>query len=241
LDAILFDLDGVISQTAVIHARAWERLFNEFLTAYAHRTGATIRPFTIQLDYPVYVDGKPRVEGVRSFLASRNITVPAGSPGDGPDASTVYGLAKKKDAYFKEALGETGARLYPSTIRLAKLAKARGLKTAVVSASHHCREILEHAGIASLFDTRVDGYDIDRLQLPGKPAPDTFLEAARRLQVMPARAAVIEDAQAGVRAGRSGGFGLVIGLDRQHQAEALREQGADIVVPDLEDLLPPLA
>jgi trehalose 6-phosphate phosphatase len=237
-DAILFDLDGVITKTAVLHAAAWKRLFDGYLQELASRTGSQFVPFDLIKDYRAYVDGKPRYDGVQSFLASRGLTLPWGTLADTPDKQTIYGLGNRKDGYFEAQLREAGVVVYPSTVQCLRLAKARGLKTAVVSSSHHCREVIATAGLTALFDTMIDGHDIDRLHLPGKPAPDTFLEAARRLAVPPEKGVVIEDAQAGVQAGRAGGFGLVIGLNRQNQADALRRHGADLVVDDLAELLP---
>ena len=236
--AALFDLDGVVTKTARVHASAWQHLFNEYLQSDAIRTVQPFQPFDIEQDYRIYVDGKPRYEGVKSFLDSRGITLPWGTPDDGPGEDTIYGLGKKKDGYFETYLRESGVEVYEGTVRFLRVARDRGLKTAVVSSSSHCKQVVEAAGLTPLFDTRVDGLETQRLHLRGKPSPDTFLEAARRLNVHPEQAIVIEDAQAGVAAGRAGGFGLVIGLDRRHQADALRQQGADIVAADLSDLLP---
>jgi beta-phosphoglucomutase family hydrolase len=236
--AALFDLDGVVTKTARVHASAWQHLFNEYLQNYSARTGRPFRPFDIEQDYRVYVDGKPRYEGVKSLLDSRGIVLPWGTPEDGPGEDTIYGLGNKKDGYFETYLKESGVEVYEGTVRFLRVARNRGLKTAVVSSSSHCKQVVEAAGLTALFDTRVDGLETQRLHLHGKPAPDTFLEAARRLDVHPARAIVIEDALAGVAAGRAGGFGLVIGLDRRRQADALRQQGADIVADDLSELLP---
>jgi alpha,alpha-trehalase len=237
-DAILFDLDGVITKTAVLHAAAWKRLFDTYLSELASRTGSPFAPFDLELDYRAYVDGKPRYDGVKSFLASRGLTLPWGTVADTPDKQTIYGLGNRKDEFFEAQLREAGVAVYPSTVQCLRLAKGHQLKTAVVSSSHHCREIIDAAGLTALFDTMIDGHDLDRLKLPGKPAPDTFLEAARRLGVPPEKAVVIEDAQAGVQAGRAGGFGLVIGLNRQDQADALWRHGAEVVVDDLAELLP---
>ena len=236
--ATLFDLDGVVTKTARVHASAWQHLFNEYLQSDAVRTGRPFQPFDIEQDYRIYVDGKPRYEGVKSFLDSRGITLPWGTPDDGPGEDTIYGLGQKKDGYFETYLRESGVEVYEGTVRFLRVARDRGLKTAVVSSSSHCKQVVEAAELTALFDTRVDGLETQRLHLHGKPAPDTFLEAARRLDVPPEQAIVIEDAQAGVAAGRAGGFGLVIGLDRRHQADALRQQGAAILAADLSDLLP---
>jgi alpha,alpha-trehalase len=236
-DAALFDLDGVLTKTAAVHAKAWQHLFNDYLHAYSNRTGRPFYPFDMENDYRVYLDGKPRYEGVKSFLDSRRIALPWGTPDDGSGEETIYGLGKKKDGYFEAYLQETGVEVYEGTVTFLRLVRTRGMKTAVVSSSNHCEQIVEAAKLTPLFDTRIDGHETQRLHLRGKPAPDTFLEAARRLNVQPDRAIVIEDAQAGVQAGRAGGFGLVIGLDRRHQADALRQHGADIVATDLADLL----
>ena len=237
-DAILCDLDGVITQTAILHAGAWKRLFDDYLKRSAVRTGVTSKPFDLEEDYRLYVDGKARYDGVRDFLRSRNLDLPWGSPDDSSDRETIYGLGNRKDEYFEAALREKGVTVYPGTVRYLRLARDAGLKNAVVSSSHHCREIIDKAGLTTLFDTRIDGYEIDRLHLAGKPAPDSFLEAARRLAVLPEKGIVIEDALAGVQAGHVGGFGLVIGVNRQDQAQALRQHGADIVIADLDELFP---
>src|SRR5690606_13847313 len=185
-------------------------------------------------DYLRYVDGKPRYDGVASFLASRGVTLPPGSPDDPPGEDTVAALGNQKDRYFGEALAEHGVETYASTIEMVRALRANEIETAVVSSPHRCAAVLAAAGIAALFEVRGDGHDVDRLGLAGKPAPDAFLEAARRLRVDPARAAVVEDSIAGVAAGRAGGFGLVIGVDRAAQSQALREAGAHVVVTDLE-------
>ena len=237
-EAVLFDLDGVITKTAGLHAAAWKRLFDEYLERQATRGRSQFEPFDLEKDYRLYVDGKPRYDGVKSFLDSRGLTLPWGAPTDGPDEETICGLGNKKDQYFEAQLREADVVVYPSTVRCLRLAKASGLKSAVVSSSHHCRQIIDAVGLTALFESLIDGHEIDRLHLRGKPAPDMFLEAARRLGVPAPKAIVIEDAQAGVEAGRAGGFGLVIGIDRQNQAEALRHHGADIVVADLAELLP---
>ena len=237
-NAVLFDLDGVLTRTADLHAAAWKQLFDEYLRADAAQKDTLFVPFDIDRDYRLFVDGKARHEGVKSFLDSRGIPLPLGSPGDGPDQETIYGLGNKKDRYFDAQLREKGVVVYPSTGRFLSNAKAHGLKTALVSSSHHAHEILETTGLSPFFDVRIDGYEIDRLHLHGKPAPDSFLEAARRLGVPPPKGIVIEDALSGVQAGRAGGFGLVIGLNRRDQAEALKQHGADVVVADLAELSP---
>jgi beta-phosphoglucomutase family hydrolase len=236
--AVLSDLDGVITKTARLHAAAWKRLFDAYFAHVAVQTGTTFTPFDLEDDYRLHLDGKPRHDGVRDFLKSRGLSLPLGDPSDNADRETLYGMGNRKDTYFEAALRETGVDIYPGTVEFLRMAKHAGLKLAVVSSSHHCAEILEAVGLTPLFDVRIDGRDIDRLRLPGKPAPHAFWEAARRLAVDPHRAIVIEDALAGVQAGHAGGFGLVIGVDRRHQADALREQGADVVVEDLSELLP---
>lgn len=230
--ALLFDLDGVLTRTAALHAAAWKRLFDEYLEARSARTGQPFVPFDLVGDYRRYVDGKPRYDGVQSLLASRGLSLPWGSPADPRDADTVCGLGNRKDGYFDEALHERGVETFPEAVSLARDAKSRGLKTAVVSSSRNCAAILERAGILDLFDARVDGKEAERLRLPGKPAPDTFLEAARRLRVPPDRAVVIEDAISGVEAGKRGGF-TVVGVDESGHAESLRDHGADLVVSHL--------
>ena len=237
-EAILCDLDGVITKTARLHAAAWKRLFDAYLGRADTQRRTAFKPFDLEEDYRLHLDGKPRQDGVRDFLTSRGLTLPLGSPGDTADQDTLYGMGNRKDAYFEAALRETGVAVYPGTVDFLRLAKHAGLKMAVVSSSHHCAEVLDAVGLSPLFDVRIDGHEIDRLHLPGKPAPDAFIEAARRLEVRPQRAVVIEDALAGVQAGRAGHFGLVIGVDRRNQADALREQGADMVVADLGELLP---
>ena len=232
-DAVLFDLDGVLTRTAAVHASAWKRLFDEFLTRRAERDGEPFVPFDEIDDYLRYVDGKPRVEGVAAFLESRGIDLPEGVPDDAEDAETRNGLGRCKDRYFLERLEQSGVETFASSIELVRLLRDYDVKTAVVSSSRNCKAVLEAAGIDELFDVRVDGLDLERHGLAGKPAPDTFLEAARRLGVEPARAVVVEDALAGVAAGRAGGFGLVVGVDRTGRSAALRDAGADAIVHDL--------
>ena len=240
IDAFLFDLDGVVTRTAAIHARAWKRLFDEFL-ASLEGDPERLAPFRLPADYLAYVDGKPRYEGVRSFLQSRAIDLPWGDPQDSPDARTVCGLGNRKDRYFNEVLAEQGVEVFPTTIALVGALRAPGVRTACVSSSKNCRSILERAGIIELFDGIFDGRDLEREGLAGKPHPDAFLRAAERLGAAPARSAVVEDALSGVAAGRAGGFGLVIGVDRGAGREALLAAGADVVVADLAELEPALA
>jgi beta-phosphoglucomutase family hydrolase len=234
--ALIFDMDGVITDTATAHAAAWKRLFDEYLRARADRTGEPFEPFDIDADYRRYVDGKPRYDGVRSFLDARHIEVPWGDPADPPARETVCGLGNRKNGFFLEYLRAHGAKAYPSTVALVREARARGVGTAAISASRNMSEVLRAAGVADLFDVTVDGVVADELGLPGKPDPAVFEEAARRLRVEPAQAAVFEDALAGVKAGRRGGFGLVVGLDRTGHGDALLAAGADLVVTDLAEL-----
>ena len=235
LDAVIFDLDGVITDTASVHAAAWKQMFDQFLGDRADRKGEVLQPFSAD-DYYRYVDGMPRYDGVDSFLASRGISIPRGERGDPPAAETVCGLGNRKDELFHSQLRAQGAASFPSSIALLRRLRASGFRTAIISASRNCAEILEAAGVAELFDAKVDGVDAEQLGLNGKPDPAVFLEAARRLGIEPARAAVVEDALAGVEAARRGRFGLVIGVDRGGHAEELRERGADILVGDLDEV-----
>jgi beta-phosphoglucomutase family hydrolase len=231
-DAVLFDLDGVLTKTAILHASAWKRLFDAFLEHHAARTGEDFDPFDSDTDYRNYVDGKPRYEGVASFLAAREIALPRGSDSDAPGEQSIHALGKLKDQYFEQQMQQRGVEVYDSTIRVVRELRAHDVKTAVVSSSRNCAAVLAAAGIAELFDTRVDGLDLERTNLKGKPAPDTFLAAAERLDASPARTVVVEDALSGVAAGRAGEFGLVIGIDRAGRAHTLCEAGADVVVAD---------
>ncbi len=228
--ACLFDLDGVLTPTAQVHAQAWKRTFDDFLRARSAETGEAFKPFDEVHDYDEYVDGKPRADGVRSFLASRHIALPD---------DEVDGLAERKDELFLELLEAHGVEPYPGSLKYLQAVQESGLKTAVVSSSKHCAEVLKAAGIQGMFDAQVDGNVAESRRLKGKPAPDTYLEAARMLNVEAAHAAVFEDALSGVAAGRAGGFGLVVGVDRAGQAQALRDHGAHVVVKDLADLLAP--
>ncbi len=234
-DAAAFDLDGVITDTARIHFQAWQQTFDAFFEGATRRTGVGFAPFTLQ-DYHSYVDGRPREEAIRAFLSARVVAIEEGSEADGPEAETVHGLAKRKDGLFLERMRSKGVDIYPSTVALIRRLRALGLRTAVVSASRNCREVLQATRLDRLFDVRVDGQDTAASGLRGKPAPDTFLEAARRLGTSPERTIVIEDAIAGVAAGRAGGFGLVIGIDRTGHGTALEDAGADIVVADLNQI-----
>jgi beta-phosphoglucomutase family hydrolase len=233
----LFDLDGVLTQTAKVHAAAWKEMFDDYLQERARRTGEPFVPFDPVADYDEYVDGKPRADGTRSFLESRGITLPEGSNDDPPDAETVHGLGNRKNEIVLRKIREDGVEAYPGSVRYVRAVKAAGLPRAVVSSSANCRDVLIAAGIEDLFDARIDGVVAEREHLRGKPAPDTFLAGARALGLKPTTATVFEDALAGVAAGRAGGFGFVVGVDRVGQAEALKQHGADIVVTDLAELL----
>jgi len=239
ISACLFDLDGVLTQTARVHARVWKDMFDAFLKARADRGEEPFRPFDEVGDYDEYVDGKPREEGVSSFLAARHITLPEGSEDDPPEADTVHGLGNRKDMLFLQVIRTDGVEAYEGSVRYLHAARDAALKLAVVSSSKNCTEVLRAARLHELFDAQVDGNVAHAMRLAGKPAPGTYLEAARMLGATPAKSAVYEDALAGVEAGRAGGFGLVIGVDRVGQAAALRQHGADVVVKDLADLMRP--
>jgi beta-phosphoglucomutase family hydrolase len=235
--ACLFDLDGVLTKTAKIHAAAWKEMFDAYLAQRAERLGEPFQPFDIHDDYDAYVDGKPRPDGVRDFLASRGIHLPEGGADDRPGSETVSGLGLWKNDIVQRRIHRDGVEVYSGSVAFVRAAKDAGLRRAVVSSSKNCREVLQAAGILDLFEERVDGDIAEREHLAGKPAPDTFLAAARLLGVTAAEAAVFEDALAGVAAGRAGRFGYVIGVDRVGQAEALAAHGADRVVQDLAELL----
>jgi beta-phosphoglucomutase family hydrolase len=235
-EAFLFDLDGVITRTASVHSRAWKQLFDDFLTKKAAQTGTSFVPFDVETDYRRYVDGKPRIAGVLSFLAARGIKVPMGQLGDPAEQQTVHGLAERKDHYFLELLAREGVQVFDPAVALLRNARGRGVRTAIASSSRNCAQILRAASLTALFDARVDGIDLDHLGIAGKPAPDMFLEAARRLGVLPARTVVFEDAMTGVAAARAGGFGLVVGVGSGRQAATLLESGADQVVTDLSEV-----
>jgi beta-phosphoglucomutase family hydrolase len=235
--ACLFDLDGVLTQTARVHAQAWKEMFDAFLRRRSERTGEPFVPFDPVADYSAYVDGKPRYDGVRSFLASRNIELPEGDPSDPPTAETVCGLGNRKNELVLALLRRDGVQVYEGSVRYLRAVRDAGLHRAVVSASANTREVLKAAGIEDLFEVRIDGIVAAERHLRGKPAPDPFLAAAEELKVPAAEAAVFEDALAGVEAGRAGDFGYVVGVDRVGQRQALLEHGADIVVDDLAELL----
>jgi beta-phosphoglucomutase family hydrolase len=231
ITALLFDLDGVLTQTAKVHAAAWKETFDEYLRERARRTGEPFREFALPDDYEDYVDGRLRQDGVRGFLASRGVELPEGAADDPPDAETVNGIGNRKNERVLVLL-RAGVDVYPDTIRFVEAARDAGYRRAVVSASKNCREVLVAAGIEELFEVRVDGNVAAERGLRGKPEPDTFLAAAELLGVVPGAAAVLEDAEAGVAAGRAGGFGWVVGVDRTGHADGLRAAGADVVVSD---------
>ena len=232
IDAVVFDMDGVITDTARVHSAAWKLLFDEHLKAHAEATGTEFAEFTDE-DYRAYVDGKPRYDGVRSFLASRGIELAEGSADDPPGDGTVQALGNRKNGFFLDELRASGADAYPHAVELVHRLQDAGIGTAIISASANAKEVLEAAGVGDLFSVRVDGVVADEMGLAGKPDPAVFREATNRLDATPERAVVVEDAQAGVEAGSSGGFALVIGVDRGGNEAALRENGADAVVTDL--------
>jgi beta-phosphoglucomutase family hydrolase len=237
--ACLFDLDGVLTRTAAVHAAAWKEMFDGFLRARAERAGEPFVPFDLVQDYGPYVDGKRREDGTRSFLASRGITLPEGDPDDPPEAETVRGLGNRKNALVLKLIDEKGVETFEGSIEYVRRARAAGLKTAVVSSSANTPQVLRVVGITDLFDARVDGLVAAERNLPGKPAPDMFVEGAKEVGVTPAQAAVFEDALAGVEAGKAGGFAYVVGVNRVNaeHAAALAARGADVVVDDLSELL----
>ncbi len=235
--ACLFDLDGVITDTASVHTAAWTETFDGFLRAHAQRRGAPFVPFDSKADYTAFVDGRRREDGVRTFLASRGIELPEGAADDPAGAQTVHGLGNHKNALLLQRLRAGGIEVYQGSRRYLQAAEDAGLRRAVVSASANTAQVLATTGLADLIEVRVDGVTARERNLPGKPAPDMFLHAAALLDVAPQRAAVFEDALAGVQAGRAGGFGYVVGVDRLGQTAALRERGADIVVHDLGELV----
>lgn len=236
-DAALFDLDGVLTATAKIHAACWKRVFDEFLKQHAEKTSEPFEPFNLVDDYKQYVDGKMRYVGVQSFLASRGIQLPYGNPSARPGYGTVCALGNFKDVYFDQVLHSQGVEVYDGSVALVRYLRQQGFKTAVVSSSHHCKAVLKAAEIEDYFNAIVDGSLADQLHLAGKPAPDAFLLGAEQLGVEPKRAVVFEDAISGVQAGHVGKFGLVVGVDRTENADALLQNGADIVVQDLSELL----
>jgi len=238
-DAVLFDLDGVLTATAKVHAKCWKKTFDEYLQQRADKTGEPFKPFDLDQDYSEYVDGKPRYEGVKSFLESRNIHLPYGDPSDPPDRETICGIGNRKEELVLKTLKTDGVEVYDGSVAWVKQLRQAGIKIAVVSSSKNCQVVLQAGGIEDLFDDRVDGHTVEDEKLPGKPAPDTYLKAAEFLGAPAQRAVVVEDALSGVQSGRNGKFGLVIGVNRKDQshADALRKNGADVVVSDLREML----
>jgi beta-phosphoglucomutase family hydrolase len=237
IQCCLFDLDGVLTKTALVHDAAWREMFDGYLRERSRRTGEPFIPFDPVADYENFVDGKPRADGTRSFLESRGIRLPEGSPDDLPGAETVEGLSNSKNEILLRRIREDGVAAYPGSVRYVRAAAEAGLRRAVVTSSANCGDVLKAAGIEDLFEARIDGVVARRDRLRGKPAPDTFLAGARALGFEPGAAAVFEDALAGVAAGRAGRFGFVVGVDRLGQADELRGHGADLVVADLAELL----
>lgn len=236
-DAVLFDLDGVITATAKLHAACWKKMFDEYLEKRSKETGEPFKPFEIATDYKLYVDGKPRYDGVRDFIRSRGIELPEGTSEDSPQTKTVRGLGNRKNDLINEVIDSVGVDAYEGTITLARQIRDEGIKIAVVTSSQNCDVVLKAAKIEDLFEIRVDGNTIHEQHLSGKPAPDSYLEGAKRLGVDPRRTVVVEDAISGVQAGRNGKFGLVIGVDRKGNGDELKKNGADIVVKDLGEFL----
>jgi alpha,alpha-trehalase len=241
IEALVLHLDGVVTDTARLHTRAWQRMFDDFLAERAARaessgntahSGEDLGPFDPDVDYPEHLDGLPRYDGVASFLSSRGIELERGAPNDPPERETVCGLGNRKNGIYRDLLRQEGVEPFPGTVRLLRDARARGLRTAVYSSSRNCRRVLAAAGVSELFDVVISGRDADEMGLAGKPAPDILLEAVRRLEVPPAKAAVLEDAAAGVEAARRGHFGFVVGIDRAGVAQQLRDAGANLVVGD---------
>ncbi len=237
INTCLFDLDGVLTQTAKVHAKAWKQMFDEFLKSWYDRKGEPYREFVLPDDYEQYVDGKPRRDGVSSFLESRGIDLPTGSADDSPDDETIYGLGYRKNNLVLKLIHDEGVEPYEGSVRYAERARDEGLHRAVVSSSENAKDVLKSAGILDLFEVVIDGLVATRDHLAGKPAPDTFLAGAKAFGVDPSQAAVFEDAEAGVAAGRAGHFGWVVGVDRTDHARALHAHGADVVVQDLSELL----
>jgi beta-phosphoglucomutase family hydrolase len=235
--ACLFDLDGVLTDTASAHDAAWTEMFDAYLRELSARDGRPREPFDPAADYANHVDGRPRVEGVRAFLGSRGITLPEGDPDDPPSAETLHGLGNRKNEILLRRIARDGVHAYPGSVRYLRAVHEAGIPAALVSSSANAAAVAAAAGLSDLLTARVDGTTAERDKLAGKPAPDTYLAGARALGVPPAQAAVFEDALAGVEAGRAGRFGYVVGVDRAHQADALRAHGADVVVTDLADLL----
>ena len=236
-DAVLFDLDGVITATAKVHAACWKKMFDEYLEKRAKERGEPFKPFDIENDYRLYVDGKPWFDGVRDFIRSRQIELPEGIPDDAPRTETVCGLGNRKNDLINEVIESDGVEVYEGTIDLARQLQKEGIKIAIVTSSQNCDVVLNAAKIGDLFEVRIDGNVIHEKNLSGKPAPDSYLEGAKRLGVEPKRTVVVEDAISGVQSGRNGKFGLVIGVDRKGNADELKKNGADVVVKDLREFL----
>jgi alpha,alpha-trehalase len=235
-DAGIFDLDGVVTRTAAVHAAAWKKLFDDYLAQRASASGSRHNPFDIETDYRQYVDGKPRYAGVQSFLESRGIQLPYGAPDHAPGRETICGLGNRKNELFRKLLAQSGVEVFQSAVSFIERLRQQGLKTAVVSSSKNAKDVLAIARVVDLFDVCIDGVEAARRKLAGKPQPDIFLEAVRALGVTPARAFAVEDALAGVEAARAAGVGLVIGIDRRGEGAALKARGADVVIGDLAEL-----
>lgn len=235
-EAVVFDLDGVVTKTALVHAAAWKQMFDEYLRTRESRDGESFKEFTHEADYLPYVDGKPRYKGVQSFLESRGVHIPYGDPSDSPDTETVCGLGNKKNAAFRQVLESQGVEVYTSTVELIKEFRANGIRIGVASSSKNCQHVLQSAGIEDLFETRVDGIVSAEMGLKGKPEADIFVVAAKNLGATPDKAIVVEDAVSGVQAGCNGKFALVIGIARENNKEELKENGADVVINDFEGI-----
>ncbi|MDJ0498280.1 MAG: HAD-IA family hydrolase [Acidimicrobiia bacterium] len=241
IDAVIFDLDGVITKTASVHEAAWAELFNDYLRRRSEEKGEAFVPFEAA-DYLEFVDGKPRYDGVDSFLRSRSIELPWGTPEDPPEAETVCGLGNRKNGFFLSHLEEHGVEPYQTSVDLVRELQRQGVETALISSSRNVTAVLTAAGLMDLFVVRIDGNVAADIGIPGKPHPAVFLEAASRVGAVPERSAIVEDAQSGVEAGKAGGFRMVIGVDRGNQADLLAASGATVVVPDLGDVtVKPLA
>jgi beta-phosphoglucomutase family hydrolase len=236
-DAVLFDLDGVITNTAKLHATCWKQMLDEYLEKRAHQRGEAFRPFDLATEYRLHLDGKPRFDGVRDFLASRGIKLPEGTSDDPPEAETVRGLGNRKNELVSDAIERIGVEAYQGSVQFIDQLRRGGFKIALVTSSENCAAVLKAAKLESLFDVRVDGHMVETQDLAGKPAPDTFLMAAKLLGVEPRRAVVVEDAIPGVKAGCNGNFGLVIGVARKGNADELKQHGANVVVNDLSELI----
>jgi alpha,alpha-trehalase len=233
-DAAIFDMDGVVTRTAMVHAAAWKLMFDEYLKERQKLGESSFEPFDVDMDYRPYVDGRPRYDGVAAFLAARGLSIPFGTPDDAPGTHTVCGLGNRKDVLFQRRIRDDGVQIYESTVDLIRLLKAAKVKAGIFSASRNAPAVLAAAGVIDLFDDRVDGVVADELDLPGKPQPDMLIEVTRRLGAVPQRTVVFEDAVAGVQAGRSGGFGLVVGVNRGGRPGSLLENGADVELTDLD-------